>query len=291
MPKQNPIKRDSPAKGNTVEGGRSPVSSVSPPIAHMTQILLLRLVRGGLSAIPWVGSAIVETTFGLHDQISLERALKQIEARIDEIKQRLGDEASTQAVLAELKVQDPHKSADERGQLGKLKPALELAAKSQFVSSGSLLGKRKPHRREGLIIQIGELEVGALFFPISFLRQQVTGELGALRLPEPFMALLEPEDCRGIPKWICVECAGDTFIVRAYPKAILLDEAGRAHQVDEVTFEQAQQVNSFEYWPDGGGREKVKFMVDLSFGNSFELRFQEKGRVNSPLLTLNLSYV
>ncbi len=290
MPKQNPTKCDPPAVVNTFEGEQPPVSSISLPIAHITQILLLRLVRGGIGAIPLVGSPIVEMTFGFHDQISSELALKQIEARIDEIKQRLGDEASTHAVLAEIKAQDPHKSGDERDLLGELKPALELAAKSQLVSSGSLLGKRKPYRREGLIIQIGELEVGALFFPISFLRQQVSGEPGALRLPDPFMTLLEPEDCRGIPKWICVEWAGDIFIIRAYPKVILLDEAGRPQQVDEVTVEQEQHVNSFEYWPDGGGREKVKFMVDLSYGNPFELRFQEKGRVNSPLLTLALSY-
>jgi hypothetical protein len=52
----------------------------------------------------------------------------------------------------------------------------------------------------------------------------------------------------------------------------------------------SNQFNSFEYWPNGDGSEKIEFLVEMHFGMPFQLRFHEKGKANSPVLILTLSY-
>lgn len=302
--------QDPPVQKETTGQIADPTHDLLPHKSHLAYILLRRLVRGGLGTIPFIGPTLVETTFGARDEVSLKKDLTELSKRVEEIEQQVASAASTKEEIAGQQGQGApkisglgestesvidivsrldHPSSEQPSRA--LKPVAEHYATLQRVSQGRLLSKRKPNKREGINITVGDLETGALFFPLSFLRQIMTTQARGLGLPDPFNALFEPEDCKGFPKWLCVECTNDQFVVRAYPKPIRLDPAGRICLMDEVTVDQAHPINSFEYWPDGEGREKIKFVVEMHFGQSFRLQLQEKGKLDSYLLTLDLSYL
>jgi hypothetical protein len=309
MSKRDLTKQDLSVQKENAERIPDSASDLLPHKSHLKYIFLRRLIRGSLGAIPGIGSILVETTIGVREEIKLNKDLTELSRRVEEIQQQVGEAASTKEDTAGLQAQDALESGkpgelpesvidivsclDHPSELpsGDLKPVVERYAALQRVSQGRLLSKRKPNRREGINIVVGDLKIGALFFPLSFLRQNMTTQARGLRLPDPFKALFEPEDCKGFSKWICVECANDQFVVRAYPKPIRLDPAGRTRLMDEVTVDPAQRFNSFEYWPDGAGREKIKFVAEMHFGQPFQLQLQEKGKPDSPLLTLALLYL
>ncbi len=285
-------------------------SDFTPHNSHLIYILLRRLIRGGVGAIPGVGSLLVEMA-SVPEELKLNKTLAGLNERVEGIQQRLEDSSPTKQVTGVLKDQsvlDKGKAVELKGsvkgllsclkhpsdQLAKdLRPVIERCAALQSVSQGRLIRKRKPYKREGANIAIGDLKIGHLFFPLSFLRQNLTTHTRGLKIPRPFDALFEPEDCKGLPKWICVEFEDDQFVVRAYPKPIRLDSAGRVYQLDEVVADPSNQFNSFEYWPNGEGSDdvdKIEFLVEMLFGKPLQLWFHEKGKVNSPILILTLSY-
>lgn len=271
-----------------------------PDTPHLSDIFLKRLIRAGLGTIPVVGPILVEATFGVRDDVVMMDVL----ARLEAIQERLGDSATPQEMISRLKDEVVLESGKLIGfreptgafspleplarDLEGLQPTLERQAKSLKVSEGTLMKRRKPYRREGANITVGDLEVGYLFFPLNFLRRELFLNPSCFKMIAQFRSLFDPADCNGSTKFICMEFEKGQCVLTAYPRPIILDTAGKPGQLKEVVSSASDPFKRFEYWPDGNRKDKRKFIVSMHFGNTPQLEFAERTNPNSAILKLDM---
>lgn len=283
-----------------------------PENSYLMRIFFSRLARGGVGAIPIVGPVLVEAVFGTLDEVAEEKWRTEILRALEEGQQRGGDSASPMKLLENLKTHDSLKSIDHvilnkvldnliacledpsTPPLDELKPAIEKHVNSQEISEGTLIGVDKSSVQGGTLVEIGNIEIGKLFFPLHFIRksfQSYFTELDSIQAP-PFDSLFMPPDIRGYKKFICVVFENNQLVLTAYPKPIQLNSPhrGRDSQLDEIVVNWSKPVSEFEYWPRGGREEKSKFIVSVHFGNPAEIRFREKDSTESSVLSFKLSF-
>lgn len=285
-----------------------------PTDYDLIRIILDRLAKEGLSlALPVVGDVIIGTLEDIDaskDKAAIQNALNEIRKQLREVTTAIEflEHPRTREFFELLKNTDTTKVSGQSLELDEtisnlidcLKdpshahpvPRLKDAIERYALSKGTLVSVNRFSEQDSLVIDIGELETGKLFFPLHFIKQSFqTFQASSDILQTPSLkALFDPPHYHGYPKWICAVSEIERYTLTAYPKLIELDSTriGNPKQLDEVAISSPNSSGKFEYWPNGN--KKQKFIVEVHLDNPVQLIFQTKGNTNSTILHLKLLY-
>jgi serine/threonine protein kinase len=139
---------------------------------------------------------------------------------------------------------------------------------------------------QGNTIVIRGLVDGESFYPLRFLRENLSESDLNLIFSGPFRSLFQPRVCRGLTKWISLRIEKDGAIVQSYPKPILRDENDEIKQPNQLVVNRVPV--QFEYWPDGD-HEAAIFTIEVQLGKALLMVLSERNR-HASRLALELHY-